>query len=56
MNQKNRTLDNGSLYYDYGFMKAAYGSFLEGLDVIHCNDLVADCAAERFNVSWPRQN
>ena len=29
MNQKNRTLDNGSLYYDYGFMKAAYGSFLE---------------------------
>ena len=54
MNQKNRTSDNGSLYYDYGFMKAAYGSFLEGLDVIYCNDLVADCAAERFNVSWER--
>ncbi len=54
MNQKNRTLDNGSLYYDYGFMKAAYGSFLEGLLVIYCNDLVADCAAERFNVSWER--
>ena len=54
MNQKNRTSDNGSLYYDYGFMKAAYGSFLEGLDVIYCNDLVADCAAGRFNVSWER--
>ena len=23
------------------------GSFLEGLDVIHCNDLVADAAAEQ---------
>lgn len=54
MNQKNRTLDNGSLYYDYGFMKAAYGSFLEGLLVIYCNDLVADCSALRFNVSWER--
>ena len=54
LDQKNRTLDNGSLYYDYGFMKAAYGSFLEGLDVIYCNDLVADCAAGRFNVSWER--
>ena len=54
MNQKNRTLDNGSLYYDYGFMKAAYGSFLEGLLVIYCNDLVADYATERFNVSWER--
>ena len=56
MNQKNRTLDNGSLYYDYGFMKAAYGSFLEGLLVIYCNDLVADCSALRFNVSWERTN
>ena len=56
MNQKNRTLDNGSLYYDYGFMKAAYGSFLEGLLVIYCNDLVADCSALRFNMSWERTN
>ena len=35
-------------------MKAAYGSFLEGLLVIYMNDLVADAAAERFNVSWTR--
>ena len=54
LGQKNRTYDNGSLYYDNGFMKAAYGSFLEGLLVIYCNDLVADGAAERFNVSWER--
>ncbi|MBR2556771.1 MAG: hypothetical protein IKE95_00145, partial [Methanobrevibacter sp.] len=54
LSQKNRTYDNGSLYYDNGFMKAAYGSFLEGLLIIYCNDLVADGAAERFNVSWER--
>ncbi|MDO5815824.1 MAG: hypothetical protein Q4Q18_09305, partial [Methanobrevibacter sp.] len=54
LNQKNRTCENGSLYYDNGFMKAAYGSFIEGLDVIYCSDLCADIAAERFNVSWER--
>ena len=36
------------------FMKAAYGSFMEGLLVIYCNDLVADASAARFNVSWDR--
>lgn len=35
-------------------MKAAYGSFIEGLDVIYCSDLCADIAALRFNVSWER--
>ncbi len=35
-------------------MKAAFGSFIEGLDVIYCNDLCADIAAERFNVTWIR--
>ena len=54
LGQKNRTCENGSLYYDNGFMKAAYGSFIEGLDVIYCSDLCADIAAERFNVSWER--
>ncbi|MCQ2977840.1 MAG: hypothetical protein MJ232_07495 [archaeon] len=54
LNEKNRTCDDGSLYYSDGFMKAAFGSFLEGLLVIYCNDLCADIAAERFNVSWER--
>ena len=35
-------------------MKAAYGSFMEGLLVIYCNDLVADASAARFNVTWDR--
>ena len=35
-------------------MKAAFGSFIEGLDVIYCNDLCADIVAERFNVTWVR--
>ncbi|WP_304102206.1 chitobiase/beta-hexosaminidase C-terminal domain-containing protein [Methanobrevibacter ruminantium] len=54
LNEKNRTYDNGSLYYENGFMKAAYGSFLEVLDVIYCSDLCADIAAVRFNVTWER--
>jgi hypothetical protein len=54
LNEKNRTYDNGSLYYENGFMKAAYGSFIEGLDVIYCSDLCADIAAVRFNVTWER--
>ena len=53
LGEKNRTV-NGSLYYGQGFMKAAFGSFIEGLDVIYCNDLCADIAAERFNVTWIR--
>lgn len=36
------------------FMKASYGSFIEGLIVIYCNDLVADVSALRFNVTWNR--
>ena len=54
LNQKNKTYKNGSLVYSNGFMKAAYGSFMEGLLVIYCNDLVADASAARFNVSWDR--
>ena len=54
LNEKNRTCQNSSLYYDIGFMKAAYGSFIEGLDVIYCNDMVADIAAESFNITWNR--
>ena len=42
------------MVYENGPMKAAYGSFLEGLLVIYMNDLVADAAAERFNVNWTR--
>ena len=42
------------MVYGNGPMKAAYGSFLEGLLVIYMNDLVADAAAERFNVNWTR--
>lgn len=52
LNEKNRTCQNSSLYYDIGFMKAAYGSFIEGLDVIYCNDMLADIAAESFNITW----
>ena len=37
-------------------MKAAYGSFLEGLLVIYCNDVVADVSADKFNISWTRVN
>ena len=54
LNQKDKTYKNGSLVYSNGFMKAAYGSFMEGLLVIYCNDLVADASAARFNVSWDR--
>lgn len=54
LNQKDKTYKNGSLVYSNGFMKAAYGSFMEGLLVIYCNDLVADASAARFNVTWDR--
>lgn len=56
LNQKNRTDVNGELYYNIGYMKAAYGSFLEGLLVIYCNDVVADVSADKFNISWTRVN
>lgn len=54
LNQKNNTYNNGSLVYSNGFMKATYGSFIEGLLVIYFNDLVADNAALRYNVTWQR--
>ncbi|PKL66220.1 MAG: hypothetical protein CVV28_11995, partial [Methanobacteriales archaeon HGW-Methanobacteriales-1] len=37
-----------------GAMKAAYGTFLTSLLVIKCHDVVADQAADRFNVTWCR--
>ena len=52
--EKNCTCDSGSLYYGVGFMNAAFGGFIEGLDVIYCSDLCADVAGERFDVSWVR--
>ena len=30
-------------------MKAAFGGFIECLDVIYCSDLCADVVAESFN-------
>ena len=54
LNESNRTEANGSLVYGVGPMKAAYGSFLEALLVIYIDDLVADAAAERYNVTWSR--
>ena len=42
LNEKDRTYPNGYYYYNIGFMKVAYGSFLEGLLVIYIDDLVAD--------------
>jgi len=36
LGEKDRMV-NGSLYYGQGFMKAAFGSFIEGLDVIYCH-------------------
>ncbi|NYB52639.1 MAG: hypothetical protein HVN35_08795 [Methanobacteriaceae archaeon] len=35
-------------------MKAAYGTFLESLLVIKCHDIVADAAANKYNVTWSR--
>ena len=35
-------------------MKAAFGGFIDGDDVIYCNDLCVDIAAERFDVAWVR--
>jgi hypothetical protein len=35
-------------------MKAAYGTFLTSLLVIRCHDMVAEQAAEEFNVTWSR--
>ncbi|BDZ68575.1 NosD domain-containing protein [Methanobacterium ferruginis] len=40
--------------YAPGAMKAAYGTFLTSLLVIKCHDMVADQAAEEFNVTWSR--
>lgn len=54
LNESNRTDINGSLVFENGFMKAAYGSFLEGLLVIYVDDLVADVSAFNLGVSWER--
>ena len=53
LNEKNKTYTNGSLVYE-GFMKACYGSFLNGFLTYYCVDKVADIAADKFNVSWNR--
>ena len=55
LNEKNKTYTNGSLVYD-GFMKACYGSFLNGFLTYYCIDKVADISADKFNVSWDRSS
>jgi hypothetical protein len=40
--------------YTPGTMKAAYGTFLTSLLVIKTHDMVADQAADKFNVTWSR--
>ena len=54
VDEKNKTYSNGNLVYSDGFMKAAYGSFLNGLLVIYGIDLVADAVATLYNVNWTR--
>lgn len=54
LDEKNKTYSNGSLIYENGYMKAAYGSFLNGLLVFYCLDKVADVAGNLFNVTWNR--
>lgn len=46
VSQKNR--------FNFGSMKASYGTFLTALLVIYEHDRVADQAADNFNVSWSR--
>lgn len=50
--QKNATDVYGNLLYLPGAMKAAYGTFFTSLMMIYCHDMVADQAAEEFNVTW----
>ncbi|WP_054835024.1 hypothetical protein [Methanobrevibacter arboriphilus] len=40
--------------FNFGAMKAAYGTFLTALLVIYEHDRIADQAANAFNVSWSR--
>ncbi|MFB2622355.1 pseudomurein-binding repeat-containing protein [Methanothermobacter marburgensis] len=40
--------------YEPGPLKAAYGTFLTGLEVIYLHDLIAEEAATRYNVTWTR--
>ncbi|MDO5819837.1 MAG: chitobiase/beta-hexosaminidase C-terminal domain-containing protein [Methanobrevibacter sp.] len=54
LSESNRTDLNGSLVFSNGFMKAVYGSFLEGLLVIYMDDLVADVSAFELGVCWER--
>ncbi|MFA0832880.1 MAG: right-handed parallel beta-helix repeat-containing protein [Methanobacterium formicicum] len=54
LDEKDRTNANGTLLYPEGPMKAAYGTFLESLLVIKCHDIVADAAANKYNVTWSR--
>ncbi|EKQ55006.1 MAG: parallel beta-helix repeat (two copies) [Methanobacterium sp. Maddingley MBC34] len=52
--QKNATDANGNLLYPRGSMKAAYGTFFTSLMMIYCHDILADAAANEFNVTWSR--
>jgi hypothetical protein len=52
--QKNATDVYGNLRYHSGAMKAAYGTFFTALMTIYCHDILADTAAEEFDVTWSR--
>jgi hypothetical protein len=52
--QKNATDSNGNLLYPLGAMKAAYGTFFTSLMLIYCHDILAEAAADEFNVTWSR--
>ncbi|BDZ71966.1 hypothetical protein GCM10025861_24830 [Methanobacterium petrolearium] len=52
--QENATDAYGNLLYPVGAMKAAYGTFFTSLMTIYCHDILADAAAEEFNVTWSR--
>ena len=56
LNEKNKIDSNGNFVYNNGFMKASYGSFLNGLLTFYCVDLFADIGAKLFNVSWTRNS
>ena len=40
--------------YPEGFMKASYGTFLNGFLTLYCVDLIADIGSRLFNVTWNR--
>ncbi|WP_407381933.1 hypothetical protein [Methanobrevibacter sp.] len=40
--------------YPEGYMKASYGSFLNGFLTLYCVDLIADIGSSLFNVTWNR--